>query len=549
MKRQRTDEPWRPWRGPVFFLAAGCVALMAVVLLVYAPVRHFDYVDFDDGVFVSGNSHVLSGLSASNAWWAVTWTQGGSWHPVTWWSLMLDSTLFGAKPAVYHLVNIGLHGANAGLLFLVFFSLTGARWKSLIAAACFALHPLRVESVAWITERKDVLAGFFLLPALLAYLRYVRTQRGRWLLAGGLLYTLSMMAKALAPAFPLLLWLLDAWPLDRWARASRREKFRMVLEKAALAVPAAGVGLWVVYAAWKAGTVAPVADTSILSRVALLGLSSFRYLAQTIWPVNLSFFYPYESLVAGRPEKLGAFLGLILLTAGAWRLRRRAPWLITGWGWYLLTLLPVSGLLRLGGVAFADHYTYLPHMGLWFGLVWGVASVPVPARAAWRRALGTVVLVAALAAMVVATRRQMAFWRNSETLFERALQVDPRNELALTNVGALRAQQGKVREALDYFERAMALGSREAVLYFNAGNAYFNLGDYSRAEAAFAAALTHDPSFVEAGENLGLLYAQQGRWEEAIHCLQAACRLKPDDEKLAGLLNAVLRQAQQNQGR
>lgn len=522
------------WR----FVLFGCLCLVAAVWLVYAPVRHFDYVDFDDGVYVSANQHVLTGLSASNIRWALTWGQGGNWHPVTWWSLMLDSTVFGARPAVFHVVNVFFHAANACMLFFVVSSMTGARWRALISAALFALHPLRVESVAWITERKDVLAIFFLLLTMLAYIRYARTSRWRWLLAGGLLYSVSMMAKALTPTFPFLLLLLDYWPLGRWNNATRIGKVKLVLEKAVFAIPAACIGLWVVYVQWKAGTVAPVSDTSLPSRLVLMGVACFRYIAQTFWPVNLSFFYPYKPFAADRLVAFLPFAGVILLTVAAWMLRRRAPWFLAGWGWYLVTLLPVSGLLRLGGVAFADHYTYLPHMGVFIVIVWGVAALPIPVAA--KRVAAAVVLVA----LAVASRAQVMHWRDSDALFARALAVDPSNELALTNIGARLAQEGKVREALAYFEKAIALGSKDVLLHFNAGNAYLELGELDRAEARYVAALGFDPLFLPAGRNLGIVFARQGRWDDAIYCLEAARKLDPADETTARLLEAVMRQAE-----
>ena len=525
-------------------LVGAALLLWGGVLWLYAPARRFDYVDFDDGVYVSGNAHVLTGLSISNALWAVTWNEGGNWHPVTWWSLMLDGTLFGARPAVFHMVNVVFHGLNAVLFFGVLVVLTGRWWPALAAAALFAVHPLRVESVAWITERKDVLASFFLLVSLLAYLRYVRRRRARWLGSSVALYILSLMSKAVAPAYPLLLLALDFGPLDRWASAPWKARLRMVVEKMAWWIPAAGLGGLVAFLQWRAGTVASLADTPWSSRFTLLGLSACRYVLQFFWPVNLSFFYPYRDPGGWTLPGVLALLGVAGVTFAAWRSRRTMPWFFSGWAWYLLTLLPVSGLLRLGGVAFADHYTYLPHMGLSFILAWlfAVATRRIPAAGRVMLAAGILLVLAS------GSRRQMQFWQNNETLFQRAVQVDPANDLALTNLGALRAQQGRIAEALEFFERAMAAGSRDVLLYFNAGNAYMTAGDEPRAEKAFTTALALDPLFVPAGRNLGLLYARQGRWEEALYCLQTACRLNPEDAGLFRLLETVQQAAGQPSG-
>jgi hypothetical protein len=439
--------------------------VVLLVLAVYWPVTRHGFVNLDDAEYVWENGEVLRGISRRGILWAFTSVgYAANWHPLTWLSHMADVSLLGMDAGAFHLVNLLLHAAAAALLVQVALMLTGRPAASFAAAALFALHPLRVESVAWISQRKEMLGGLALVLFLAAYLRYVRRpDASRMFTAAGVL-ALGLLAKPTLTVVPLLLPILDWWPLGRaqgrgtTGRAAipglLGEKIPLLL----LAVPAA---LLTMAAQSRGGAVVPFSYLSLPWRLANAAWAGGWYLARTLWPESLALIYPHpgHSLAAGR--WLSGLLLLLGSGAAALFLRRRRPWLLAGWLWCLVSLLPVIGILQVGPQGMADRYTYLPHLGL----------ALVLALVAGREGGGRVVApgVAAALVLALAARRQTDFWRDDATLFTRALAVEPRNVVALNKRGLALLERGLLREAEVDFRRALALNPRHPETLNNLG--------------------------------------------------------------------------------
>lgn len=510
------------------FIAGWMLLLGVVTLTVFWPATRGAFVNFDDGAFVAQNPHVLTGLSAENVRWAFTAVHESWWLPVLWLSYMLDAEFFGAGPFGFHFTNILLHAANTLLLFWVLWRLTGARGRSLLVAALFALHPLRVESVAWVTARKDVLSGLFLLLALAAYAGEARRPAGlRWGRIACLML-LGLMSKATVIVLPVLLLLLDFWPLRR-AEALRgaeawrqwksllREKIPFML----LTLVFVGVNLYTHRA-----NVAGPAGLDITSRVALAGTNFWAYLAKTAWPAGLTVYYPEHDVVRWLPA-LAAATGLLAGTLGALRVRATRPYVLVGWLWFLLALVPVIRGLRLGPTAMANRFTYLPAIGLNLAAVWWLADLSRE-RPRLRRAL-LVLAGAVLAAGIGLTVYNLRFWQNSETLFRHALAIHPGNYVAAKNLADHYGQAGRSEEAHQYLELAAAAGrDRLPDAAGVVGDALRQLGRIDEAGAVYEAAMRADQD--PPGEilnNLGLIRFQQGRADEAVDLLRRALAVNP----------------------
>ena len=508
---------------------AGWMLLLGVVTLtVFWPATRGAFVNFDDGAFVAQNPHVLTGLSAENVRWAFTAVHESWWLPVLWLSYMLDADFFGAGPFGFHFTNILLHAANTLLLFWVLWRLTGARGRSLLVAALFALHPLRVESVAWVTARKDVLSGLFLLLALAAYAGEARRPAGlRWGRIAFLML-LGLMSKATVIVLPVLLLLLDFWPLRR-AEALRgaaawrqwqpllREKTPFML----LTLLFVGVNLYTHRA-----NVAGPAGLDLTSRVALAASNFWAYLGKTVWPAGLTVYYPEHDVAHWLPA-LAAAAGLLATTLGAWRVRATRPYVLMGWLWFLFALVPVIRGLRLGPTAMANRFTYLPAIGLNLAAVWWLADLSRE-RPRLRRAL-QVLAGAVLAAGIGLTVYNLRFWQNSETLFRHALAIHSGNYVAAKNLADFYGQAGRSEEAHQYLELAAAAGrDRLPDAAGVVGDALRQLGRSDEAGAVYEAAMKaeKDPPG-EILNNLGLIRFQQGRADEAVDLLRRALAVNP----------------------
>jgi protein O-mannosyl-transferase len=554
-----------------------CALLSAMTLITFWPLRHCDFVNYDDTAYVTENPQVLGGLSLAHAGWAFRTSCLGNWQPLTLLSHMLDVQIFGLNAGRHHLTSVCFHVANTLLLFLVLQRTTGRPWPSVVVAALFALHPLHVESVAWISERKDVLSTFFALLSLWAYARYAEGRRKdaecRMKEAGGVrhlarpiaafilrpssfillsltFFALSLMSKAMFVTLPFLLLLLDYWPLRRLERTQQEEArvpsaesgitpqtsgftfhvsritvFPLLLEKLpflALSVIATCVSVLLLSGS---GATREVMEVGVGDRLARSFVAYQHYLVSLIWPSSLA-------MPCLRParlptwEILSAMVVVSGLTLGAiWQGRRR-PYLLVGWLWFLGTLVPVIGLVPLGAHAVADRYTYFPLIGLCLALVWGAAEWP--ARWSHRRATLAAAAGAVLLGCLVTSRAQVRCWRDSGTLFRHAVAVTSANYIAHGALGLHLFNQGKVDEAIQHFETALRIEPRYDVAHSHLGRALAEQRRYDEAVAHFETALSLRPDDAKTHHNFGSVLMLQGRHAEAVRQFEEVLRLQPD---------------------
>jgi len=509
-----------------------CLLLAAAAFWVFAPVRHFQFLNYDDDAYVVNNPNVRDGLTWRGVRWAFTADLvAGSrnadyWIPLTFLSHMAAAQFFGLSPAAHHLVNLALHVLGAILLFLVLRRMTGGLWESAFTAALFALHPMHVESVAWVSERKDVLSGVLLCAVLWSYARYAaHPGPGRYLLVA-LATALGLMAKPMLVTVPVLLTLLDVWPLRRLPSWDARTAARLALEKVPLALLCAGSALLTVLAARRAGWVPPLDSVDWGARVAHVCISYAAYLGKLVWPSGLAVFYPYAARPLLGAKALTALLALFLFTAAVLRGAARRPHLAVGWLWYLTALLPVIGLFHTGDHALADRYTYIPYTGIFLMASWE-ASRLAGSRPSLRAPLWVLAL-ACLACLGVLSRRQLRHWTDSRTLFEHALAVTQDNYLAHNNLGFALAQEGRTEEAVAQLREAVRVHPRYFLGHYNLGSALLGQGKLDEAIAHFRASLAIVPAYFPARNNLGLALYRRGRMEEAIAEFREAIRLQPD---------------------
>ena len=519
-----------------------------------------DFINFDDRIYITENPVVAGGISAQGFIWAFTTTRAGNWHPATWLSHMLDVQLFGLDPGRHHLMSLALHGCSALLLLAALNAMTGAPWLSFFAAALFAVHPLRVESVAWASERKDVLAMAFTLLALLSYLRGLRRPGTQARLATACCFTLALLAKPMPLTFPLLLLLLDWWPLGRWSprrgtatgtRAGGRgalPPFNLWREKWPLFLLAAASSAITFVAQSRSGAVVPGGSIPLATRAVNAVVSYREYLADTLWPSDLTVFYPHPYAIPPWPSWTASLLLLAGGTVVAWRLRNRRPWLPVGWFWFLCALLPMIGLVQVGGQARADRYTYLPHIGIFILAVWGIGGAlrkPLARRAA--AAGGT----AALLACAAATAELVPHWRTSVALFTRALALAERQQpldesqrspaLALihNSLGLAYYDAGRMAEAIAEYRRALAVNPTSGVTMNNLAKALEATGLETEANALYVRAL-RDSRLSEPRVNLGLMLMARGRLDDAIQLFHEAVAIDPIEATGYAQLGAAL---------
>jgi tetratricopeptide (TPR) repeat protein len=506
-----------------------------------------DFINFDDPLYL--NPQVNAGLTLAGWKWAWTTLDACNWHPLTWLSLQADSQFFGSNPVGFHVTNVLLHLANVLLLFSLLRESTGAWGRSLFVAALFAVHPLHVESVAWVAERKDVLSSLFGLAALRCYVSYARRPTAIRYLAICVLFALSLLAKPMWVTLPAQLLLLDYWPLQRATRSSAASAGPqpapaplptqvagqagsrswswswLIVEKIPLAVIAFVSCLVTMHA--QQGSMNALAHIPLTSRLENAIVAVVVYLRLTIWPLHLAPYYPYAS--ANRDGSVIAGCGVLLLTITAWLVwqKRRLPALIVGWLWFLGTLVPVIGIVQVGEQAYADRYTYLPHIGLLTALVWwadaGCSRIGLPLPG--KQLLGGLILVVALSLTWV----QLGYWQNSETLWRHAVSVTQPNANALNNLGTALTRNGKFREAVACFEKAVELQPKDAWAQYNLGNAWKDQGQPARAEPHLRESLRMDVNHPQARQALGVTLGMLGRADEAIEHLTEATRQNPQE--------------------
>jgi len=508
-------------RGRRFLVA---LLLAGAVVAVYWPVLGFEFVSYDDSMYVTRNREVQRGLGAESLWWAWTTLYAANWQPLTWMSHMVDWDLYGPRPAGHHATSVLLHAANTLLLFALLDRTTGSPWRGALVAALFALHPLRVESVAWVSERKDVLSAFFWFLTLLAYVRYVRApSAGRYaLVAVGLV--LGLAAKPMVVTLPFTLLLLDYWPLARFGGAARTATaWRLVREKLPLFVLVTAASTLTIVAQRRGGAMGPLSEHPLGVRIGNAVVSYVSYLGKALWPQSLSILYPHPGGSLPEWRIVASAALLLVVTAVALRERQRRPYLLVGWLWYLVTLAPVSGLIQAGEQGMADRFTYVPLVGIFVGAVW---LLPSPRGAL--AVLAAPLAIALLLALAARTSQQLPAWQDSMTLYTHALAVNEANPTAHANLGAELVGRGRIDEARVHFERCIELSPRCTTGRDNLGALLLDEGRVDEAIARFEESLRIDPDSAEAHEGLGQAFVRLGRGTEAEAEYREALRLDPD---------------------
>lgn len=497
------------WRlGPALLLIA------AVTVAVYWPVLHNDFIDFDDDVYVTLNMAVRQGVTLKGLAWAFGSFHAANWHPLTWLSHMLDVELFGLNPAGHHATSLLIHVVNSMLLCALLHRLTGFVGRSLVVALLFAIHPLHVESVAWVAERKDVLSTLFWLLTMWAYVGYVAKPSLKRYLPMALFFALGLMAKQMLVTLPVVLLLMDCWPLNRYLPRREGQQVagagitRLLVEKIPLVVLSAIASLLIIRAHASAGALFRADESSLLLHSGNALLSYVKYIRNMFWPAGLALFYPFEASAVTLARVAGAVLLLAGITVFVLVQRRKRPYLLFGWVWYLVTLFPVIGFLRVGGQALADRYTYIPLIGLFLMIAWGGGELAEKWRKGSAVAAGaTVIVVAILSAVTVA---QIRYWKNSYDLYTRALTVVERNWLAHNNMGILLSQHNRNGEAIEHFQESIRLNPEGVEGYRNLGNSLQMAGRNAEAIEAFRRAVSINPYDPESHFRLGYAYLLGG---------------------------------------
>lgn len=551
--------------------------LILTVTAAFWQVGNHEFLQYDDVQYVTENQHVQAGLTGAGVVWAFTTTLAGNWHPLTWISHMLDCQLYGLNPRGHHLTNLLLHLVNSLLLFLVLQRMTGAYWRSGFVAALFGLHPLHVESVAWVAERKDVLSTLFWMLTMWAYVRYTeRPGISRYALAL-CTYALGLLAKPMLVSLPFVLLLLDYWPLGRiWLnlptgdfrildyipardRPQRSLILRPVWEKIPFFVLTVASCIVTFVVQHMAGATESIDLFPVKVRIANALVSYVDYIVKMLWPARLGAFYPHPGANLPMWQIFGATFLLIAISIVVMRAAKRYPYLAMGWLWYLGILVPVIGLVQVGGQAMADRYTYVPLVGLFVMISWGIADF----LGDWR--YGRIVLPVfaglLISALMAITWFQMGKWRNSATLFEHTLRVTKNNNIMHNNLGGILTQQGrfaeaavhyakaiqiqpkhikarnnlavalvhlgKIDEAIVHYRKVLELAPNHAGAHNNLGNALIMQGKLDEGKAEFSAALEINPNYAEPHNNLGVILAREGRLNEAITHFSKALRINP----------------------
>lgn len=518
------------------------VALAALTIFVYAPVRDSLFVNYDDNLYVTSSPRIVQGLNADNVAWSVTAFVNGNWHPLTLLSHMLDVELFGVDAAGHHVMNLALHVVNVTLLFWLLSHATGRSWTSAFVAALFAVHPLNVQTVAWISERKSLLSTAFWLLALLAHVGYRRRPSwGRYLAVVGSA-ALALAAKPMAVTLPLTVVLLDIWPLATRPSGRGPMVLRYARELGPMIAMAGVCGVLTLLAQRAGNAIQTVTGYPFSVRLANAVVSYAWYLKTMIWPVGLAAFYPHPMSTQGVVEVAVSALILAGACAVVVAKRRVFPALAVGWCWYVGTLLPVAGIIQVGSQAYADRYAYVPLIGIFIIVAWSAARFTAARPLVWRRALA-VAGVAWIAALSFTTRAQLPYWHDSVALFQRAIDVVPDNALAQNNLGMALVEQSKIADALEHFQKAVAIAPWDTDARSNLGNALRVLGRPADAAVAYDEALAQTPNDPSLHFNLATALIDLGRVDEAVSQLGEAVRLDPGYAKARYLLGTILIQA------
>ncbi|MDM8517264.1 tetratricopeptide repeat protein [Desulfobacterales bacterium HSG16] len=566
-----------------------CLFLVIATIAVYGQVREFSFVNLDDNLYLTDRPYVLAGITIDGVIWAFHTIDASNWHPLTWLSHMLDVELYGMNPGQHHITNVLFHIANTLLLFFVLKRMTRNLWQSSFVAALFALHPLHVESVAWIAERKDVLSTFFWLTTMWMYMRYIEYPGIKRYLQVLICFTLGLLSKPMLVTLPFVLILMDYWPLRRLRisicelkiqnfseQSSMLNLNSLILEKLPFFALTLVSCIVTFFAQKSGGAVVSMEVYSFNMRIANALASYVSYLYKTIWPYQLIVSYPHPGMLPLWKATLACLL-LILISLLALRTVKNAPYFVVGWLWYLGTLVPVIGLVQVGRQAMADRYTYVPLIGIFIIIAWGIPDLLERYKILQNGLRKLVIIVstgAILSFFMLTTWFQIQYWRNSITLFEHAIYVNPDNALAHNNLAFRLAQTGKPDEAVkhytealrinpnyldsfygmglvsithgkldkavEYFIRVLSINPEHLLSHLNLGILYFNIGKLDKAVEHYTAALSINPKSFEIHTKIGFILNKIGKNEEAIAHYQYALRINPDYEPAFQNLNDAL---------
>jgi Flp pilus assembly protein TadD len=507
------------------------VLLIAITWAVFGQTVHHQFINYDDPLYVLDNEHVRAGISWPGIEWAFTHVHSQNWHPLTTISHMLDCQLFGVNPGPHHLVNVFWHSIAAVLLFILLLQSTNRTWASALVAAVFTVHPLRVESVAWIAERKDVLSGAFFLLTLIAYVAYVRKRTlGRYLTMS-ILLTCGLMSKPMLVTTPLVLLLLDYWPLRRFEKTQdrRRATAEIILEK----IPLFALSIGSVFATLWAQNFA-LGSLGLLPlklRITNALFSYFEYVRQMFWPLDLIPFYIHPENRLEMWRLILAIVFLLAVTAMAFIRRRQNPYLIVGWLWYLVMLIPVIGIVQVGLQGHADRYTYLPQIGLVIAVVWLICDLTKSWRA--QKIISGTAAVIVVGTLSILSAKQTTYWRDTETLWRHTLDVTPENDVAHAGLAGILFVRGQIDQSIDHYEHALRLRDGNVAAQFGLGRALAAKRKIDPAIFHYRKALSIQPDYVAASNDLGALLAGKGEIKQAIEAWRQTLSFDPDNPDAA----------------
>lgn len=545
MKPSSSKKPSRSLLADRAHIAAIILIVLTTLIVYSQTLGHGFIIGYDDADYVTRNPRVQAGPTLDSIKWAFTAFHSSNWHPLTWISHMLDCRLFDLKAGGHHATNLILHLANALLLYYVLRRMTKFIWRSAFVAILFAVHPLHVESVAWISERKDLLSGLFAMLTILAYIRYAERPEFRRYALVVLALAAGLMSKPMLVTMPFVLLLLDYWPLGRLAK---RGLVGLVVEKLPLlALSVASCAITVV-AQRSGGSVRSLEEASLAFRIPAAAISYVTYIVKMIWPRHLAIPYLYSSNVLPIWKVIASVIVLAAITSLVVLLRRKRPYLLVGWLWYVGTLVPVIGFVQVGPQMIADRYTYLPIIGLFVMVSWAVPELGRRLRkngrvgewASGRTGLVPVLAGVVVIALMISASFQAARWRNTFTLFEYVLSVTGENRIAHNALGMAYEEEGKLDEAVARYSKAASLDPRFAQAYYNLGTALMAQGRLDDAATALSRALAINPGFADAYTNLGAAFARMNKMDEAVAAFRKAIGLKPDDELARRNLDAAL---------
>jgi tetratricopeptide (TPR) repeat protein len=507
--------------------------LIFATVAVYAPVATYPFFTFDTVDFVTDNPHIENGITAHNVMWAFTSVDAYNWHPLTWLSHIVIADFFGMSPRAHHLANLAIHSASGLLLFILLLRLTVALWRSIFVAALFALHPLHVESVAWVAERKDVLSAFFCFLTLFLYAGYVAKPITVRYLLTFLSFVFGLMSKSMLVTLPILMLLLDFWPLNRFQNSGYDKGLSQLIkrlitltkEKIPFFVCSLFAGLVTLYAQNSGRVMIDLRELPFQLRIENALIAYVKYIGKTFWPQDLAFFYPFPSVIEWWQIISSLFI-LLLISIVAIRIKNRSPYFVVGWLWFLITLLPVIGLIQVGGQAMADRYSYIPITGLFIVVVWGFPEFTSGIRY-WRTILALLAITVIFVSAAL-TRQQLSYWQDSISVFRRTLQVTKNNYEIHSILGTVLADKGDLDTALAEHFEALRINPGYSGVHNNLGLTFAARGDYEAAIRQYFEALKLNSENFDAHYNLGLVFQKTGNLDAEIFQYQEALRINPN---------------------